>query len=86
MTHRVIYHLLDEVGGMLLSRAPQRLVEEVKGVAEVLQVFDVKAKRNVATVAGCLVSTGRFAPFRPIDLLACPSRVPGMCVCVCGCP
>ena len=58
LTHRIIYHLLDEVGAMLLSRAPKRLVEEVKGLAEVLQVFDVKAKRNVATVAGCMVTSG----------------------------
>jgi hypothetical protein len=44
---------------MLVSRAAVRMVEEVKGAAAVLQVFDVKAKKNVATIAGCLVSTGR---------------------------
>ena len=56
----VIYHLLDAVGEMLGGLAPESLVEDVYGEAEVRQVFDLSDRRgNKANlVAGVLVNKG----------------------------
>ena len=58
----VIYHLLDAVGEMLGGLAPEKLVEEIHGEAEVRQVFDLSDRRgNKANlVAGCVVNKGSF--------------------------
>ena len=60
ISRRVIYHLLDAVGDLIGGLAPERLVEEVLGEAEVRQVFDLSDRRgNKANiVAGCLVNRG----------------------------
>jgi translation initiation factor IF-2 len=56
----VIYHLLDAVGEMLGGLAPETLVEEVYGEAEVRQVFDLSDRRGnkADIVAGCVVNKG----------------------------
>ena len=58
--HRVIYHLLDEVGEMLTGLAPMEEHEQIEGEANVVQIFDMSgAKGNNATiVAGCVVGQG----------------------------
>ena len=60
ISRKVIYHLLDAVGDLIGGLAPERLVEEVLGEAEVRQVFDLSERRgNKANiVAGCLVNRG----------------------------
>ena len=60
ISRKVIYHLLDAVGDLIGGLAPERLVEEVLGEAEVRQVFDLsERRRNKANiVAGCLVNRG----------------------------
>jgi len=69
---RVIYHLLDDVGGMLTGLAPEHEAEEIAGEAEVLQLFVPPAPKKSATasagdgsasaasppIAGCRVKTG----------------------------
>eukprot|EP01025_Chloroclados_australasicus_P000017 TRINITY_DN10005_c0_g1_i1.p1 TRINITY_DN10005_c0_g1~~TRINITY_DN10005_c0_g1_i1.p1 ORF type:complete len:738 (-),score=127.04 TRINITY_DN10005_c0_g1_i1:349-2268(-) len=60
-THRVIYHLLDEVAAWLEESSPYESKEEVIGRAEVLAMFPVKGKRKgevLGTAAGCVVQEG----------------------------
>ena len=84
--HRVIYHLLDEVGEMLTGLAPMEEHEQVEGEASVVQIFDMSDKKgnNATIVAGCVVSQGamkageKFKLFRDgkclhEDLLDCAS-------------
>ena len=42
---RVIYHLLEEVGDMMVGVAPKVEHQVVTGSAEVLQVFQLKGAR-----------------------------------------
>lgn len=84
--HRVIYHLLDEVGEMLTGLAPMEEHEQVEGEASVVQIFDMSDKKgnNATIVAGCVVGQGamkageKFKLFRDgkclhEDLLDCAS-------------
>lgn len=58
--HRVIYHLLDEVGEMLTGLAPMEEHEQIEGEASVVQIFDMSGARgnNATIVAGCVVGQG----------------------------
>jgi translation initiation factor IF-2 len=58
--HRVIYHLLDEVGEMLTGLAPMEEHEQIEGEASVVQIFDMSATKgnNATIVAGCVVGQG----------------------------
>ncbi|CEF98965.1 Translation elongation/initiation factor/Ribosomal, beta-barrel [Ostreococcus tauri] len=58
--HRVIYHLLDEVGEMLTGLAPMEEHEQVEGEASVMQIFDMSGTKgnNATIVAGCVVGQG----------------------------
>jgi len=84
--HRVIYHLLDEVGEMLTGLAPMEEHEQIEGEANVLQIFDMTGTKgnNATIVAGCVVGQGTLKvgeKFRLIrdgvclheDLLDCAS-------------
>jgi translation initiation factor IF-2 len=84
--HRVIYHLLDEVGEMLTGLAPMEEHEQIEGEASVVQIFDMSEKKgnNATIVAGCVVGQGtmkageKFKLFRDgeclhEDLLDCAS-------------
>ena len=58
--HRVIYHLLDEVGEMLTGLAPMEEHEQIEGEANVVQIFDMSGTKgnNATIVAGCVVGQG----------------------------
>lgn len=58
--HNVIYHLLEEVDDMLAGAAPLEEIEIVSGIADVLQVFELRGKRGGvgSRVAGCRVTEG----------------------------
>eukprot|EP00192_Tetraselmis_astigmatica_P002451 CAMPEP_0117663760 /NCGR_PEP_ID=MMETSP0804-20121206/8797_1 /TAXON_ID=1074897 /ORGANISM="Tetraselmis astigmatica, Strain CCMP880" /LENGTH=962 /DNA_ID=CAMNT_0005470825 /DNA_START=460 /DNA_END=3349 /DNA_ORIENTATION=+ len=62
MQYRVIYHLLEEIGGLLAGAAPRVQVETVTGLAQVLQIFEVTGKRRsgaaTTSIAGCKVTQG----------------------------
>ncbi|KAK9862521.1 hypothetical protein WJX84_000993 [Apatococcus fuscideae] len=61
-SHRVIYHLLEDVRGWTQAMTPKVEKEVVSGEADVLQVFPVTQKGEPATsVAGCRVSSGTIA-------------------------
>ncbi|KAH6774794.1 Translation initiation factor 2 [Perilla frutescens var. frutescens] len=62
--HRVIYHLLEDIGNFIVEKAPGTLETTVGGEAEVLSIFAVKgkgiAKGKDLKIAGCKVMDGRL--------------------------
>lgn len=42
---RVIYHLMEDVGALLMGASPKQEVEVVAGTAEVLALFPLKGAR-----------------------------------------
>eukprot|EP00249_Psilotum_nudum_P034801 c5433_g1_i1 orf=294-2711(-) len=62
--HRVIYHLLEDIGQLIISKAPGVLEPHIAGQAEVLNIFEIKGKgsekRGAARIAGCRVVDGRL--------------------------
>ncbi|KAH7431340.1 hypothetical protein KP509_08G043600 [Ceratopteris richardii] len=62
--YRVIYHLLEDIGQLIVKKAPGMLEDQVAGKAQVLDLFEIKGKgsQNVGavTIAGCRVLEGRM--------------------------
>ncbi len=61
LTHRVIYHLLEDIAQRAAGLAPMLQQEVVLGTANVLQVFELRnSKRSevAMVVAGCKVADG----------------------------
>ncbi|GAA0148168.1 translation initiation factor [Lithospermum erythrorhizon] len=60
--HRVIYHLLEDIGNLIVERAPGTFETQVAGEAEVLNIFEIKgrskAKGQNTKIAGCRVVDG----------------------------
>ncbi|XP_030951944.1 uncharacterized protein LOC115975345 isoform X1 [Quercus lobata] len=60
--HRVIYHLLEEMGNLIVDKAPGTSETQVAGEAEVLNIFELKgrskAKGDDVKIAGCRVIDG----------------------------
>lgn len=56
----MIYHLLEDVSGLLVGASPKVEHEVVAGTAEVLQTFPLKGARgkDAGVVAGCRVTDG----------------------------
>ncbi|CAN8246498.1 unnamed protein product [Cochlearia groenlandica] len=63
--HRVIYHLLEDIGNLIVEKAPGVKEMEVSGEAEVLSIFKILGKRRNeedeggVSIAGCKVMDGR---------------------------
>ncbi|CAH2071119.1 unnamed protein product [Thlaspi arvense] len=61
--HRVIYHLLEDIGNLIVEKAPGVSELEVAGEAEVLSIFKILGKRRPeedgVNIAGCKVMDGR---------------------------
>lgn len=64
LKHRVIYHLLEDVGSLIIGMAPGVKECQVAGQAEVLNVFELKGKgrsgKGATKIAGCRVVDGRL--------------------------
>lgn len=62
--YRVIYHLLEDIGQLIVSKAPGTQEDQVAGQAQVLSIFEIKGKgsqrQGAATIAGCRVFEGRI--------------------------
>lgn len=62
--HRVIYHLLEDIGNLIVSMAPGICETQVAGEAQILNIFELKgrskAKGDDAKIAGCRVVDGRI--------------------------
>ncbi|KAF7818048.1 Translation initiation factor IF-2 [Senna tora] len=60
--HRVIYHLLEEIGNMIIEKAPGTSETQIAGEAEVLNIFELKGRSKSkgpdVKIAGCRVVDG----------------------------
>ena len=60
----MIYHLLEDIGQLIVNKAPGVLEDQVAGQAQVLSIFEIKGKGSAkvgsATIAGCRVFEGRI--------------------------
>lgn len=73
MLHRVIYHLLEDIGNLIVDKAPGTFETRVAGEAEVLNIFELKgrskSKGDDVKIAGCRVIDGRFTKSSTMRLL-----------------
>ncbi|KAL4346729.1 hypothetical protein GQ457_17G021930 [Hibiscus cannabinus] len=73
LMHRVIYHLLEEIGNMIVDKAPGTFETQVAGEAEVLNIFEIigksKAKGGDVKIAGCRVMDGCVSKSATMRLL-----------------
>ncbi|OVA01895.1 Elongation factor [Macleaya cordata] len=71
--HRVIYHLLEDLGNFIVEKAPGTFETQVAGEAQVLNTFELKgrskAKGEDVKIAGCRVTDGRFTKSATLRLL-----------------
>ncbi|XP_024026940.1 uncharacterized protein LOC21395318 [Morus notabilis] len=68
--HRVIYHLLEDVGNLIVDKAPGTPETHVAGEAEVLNIFEIKGrKKGNAKIAGCRVLDGQLTKTSTVRLL-----------------
>nr|CCA18792.1 translation initiation factor IF2 putative [Albugo laibachii Nc14] len=60
-SHNIIYHLLEDIKGLLQQNLAQVVEKNVVGSAEVLQAIAISgSSRNLARVAGCRVIAGKL--------------------------
>ena len=57
----VIYHLIGDLKTEITSKMPQLEVEEVLGRANVMQEFQIKDKKNLLSVGGSRVISGKLS-------------------------
>uniref|UniRef100_A0A1D1XJW6 Translation initiation factor IF-2, mitochondrial n=1 Tax=Anthurium amnicola TaxID=1678845 RepID=A0A1D1XJW6_9ARAE len=71
--HQVIYHLLEEMGNLIVDRAPGTLETQVSGEAKVLHIFELKGRSKSkgpdVVIAGCRVLDGRVTKTSILRLL-----------------
>ncbi|KAG8371138.1 hypothetical protein BUALT_Bualt13G0055600 [Buddleja alternifolia] len=62
--HRIIYHLLEDIGNFIVEKAPGTLETQIAGEAQVLNIWELKgrskAKGPDVKIAGCRVMDGRL--------------------------
>ncbi|WVZ08223.1 hypothetical protein V8G54_021569 [Vigna mungo] len=59
--HRVIYHLLEDIGNLIIEKAPGTSETQVAGQAEVLNIYEIKGSKSKGPdvkIAGCRVIDG----------------------------
>ncbi|KAF9620359.1 hypothetical protein IFM89_011094 [Coptis chinensis] len=71
--HRVIYHLLEDLGNFIVDKAPGTLETQVAGEAQVLSIFELKGRTKSQggdmKIAGCRVTDGRVTKVSTMRLL-----------------
>lgn len=71
--HRVIYHLLKDIGELIVEKAPGTPETQVAGEAQVLNIFEItgrsKSKGADVKIAGCKVLDGHMAKSSTMRLL-----------------
>lgn len=69
----MIYHLLEDIGNLIVEKAPGTFETKVAGEAQVLNIFELKgrskAKGEDVKIAGCRVIDGRFTKSATLRLL-----------------
>ncbi|KAM3396712.1 translation initiation factor IF-2 isoform X1 [Capsicum galapagoense] len=62
--HRVIYHLLEDIGNSIVEKAPGTFETQVAGEAQILSIFELKGRSKArgedVKIAGCRVIDGRL--------------------------
>ncbi|CAN0841081.1 Translation initiation factor IF-2 [Linum grandiflorum] len=73
MLHRVIYRLLEDIGNLIIEKAPGTSETQVAGEAEVLSIFELKGRSKAAggdvKIAGCKVIDGKVTRASTMRLL-----------------
>nr|XP_028960567.1 uncharacterized protein LOC103454645 [Malus domestica] len=73
MLHRVIYHLLEDIGNFIVDKAPGTCETKVAGEAEVLSIFELKGRSKTkgpdVKIAGCRVIDGLMSKSGILRLL-----------------
>lgn len=63
--HKVIYHLLEDMGNFIVEKAPGIYETEVAGEAQVLNIFELKGRSKSkgadVKIAGCRVMDGHVS-------------------------
>ncbi|GAB2251767.1 hypothetical protein Droror1_Dr00004614 [Drosera rotundifolia] len=71
--HRVIYHLLEDIGKSIVDKAPGTSETLVAGEAQVLNIFELKgrskSKGEDVKIAGCRVTDGKVTRSASMRLL-----------------
>ncbi|XP_030524579.1 translation initiation factor IF-2 isoform X2 [Rhodamnia argentea] len=72
-THRVIYHLLEDIGSLIVHKAPGTAETQVAGEAQVLNIFELKGRSKSkgadVKIAGCRVIDGKVTRSSTMRLL-----------------
>ena len=72
LQHRVIYHLMEDVGNLVVEKAPGTPETVVAGEAEVIGLFEIdrsKAQGGYRRIAGCRVLKGHVNSSSTLRLL-----------------
>jgi len=73
LLHKVIYHLLEEMGRAIVDKAPGTAETQVSGEAEVLNIFELKGRSKSKgpdiKIAGCRITDGHFSKSGTMRLL-----------------
>ncbi|KAL6838311.1 hypothetical protein ACP4OV_031815 [Aristida adscensionis] len=73
LLHKVIYHLLEEMGRAIVEKAPGTAETQISGEAEVLNIFELKGRSKSKgpdiKIAGCRITDGHFSKSGTMRLL-----------------
>lgn len=73
LLHKVIYHLLEEMGRLIVEKAPGTAETQISGEAEVLNIFELKGRSKSKgpdiKIAGCRITDGHFSRTGTMRLL-----------------
>lgn len=73
LLHKVIYHLLEEMGRLIVEKAPGVAETQISGEAEVLNIFELKGRSKSKgpdiKIAGCRITDGHFSRSGTMRLL-----------------
>ncbi|KAF0914069.1 hypothetical protein E2562_026484 [Oryza meyeriana var. granulata] len=71
--HKVIYHLLEEMGREIVEKAPGTAETQISGEAEILNIFELKGRSKSKgpdiKIAGCRITDGHFSKSGTMRLL-----------------
>ncbi|KAG8057409.1 hypothetical protein GUJ93_ZPchr0002g25102 [Zizania palustris] len=73
LLHKVIYHLLEEMGRVIVEKAPGTAETQISGEAEILNIFELKGRSKSKgpdiKIAGCRITDGHFSKSGTMRLL-----------------
>lgn len=73
LLHKVIYHLLEEMGRLIVEKAPGTAETQISGEAEILNIFELKGRSKSKgpdiKIAGCRITDGHFSRSGTMRLL-----------------